>query len=361
MNNKFIILIFLILELRTTTIRVLLDSGDLATQHTWFFSTAQRDFYCSFKNDILLCNNTPLPVQALRIHSRDGYSQYRDMHYAGELGLLIQGDQWYVINAVDLEEYVFSVLRCEGWPGWPLEVNKTFAIMIRTYALYKKMEMKKSKKKLPYDIKSTNLHQTYKGKHGVEHLRDAVTETAHVIIAHNKAPIMAMYDSCCGGVIPAQVSGFNFDNTPYLARPYACTYCKDCKLYAWEIAYRPDTLRDLLKHEFPGIGTIKEIHITAVDQAGKVIEVAVKGNRHIMLSGPQLYRICKDIKSFCYTVAKTEGNFVFQGKGFGHHVGVCQWGVRAMVKAGFTAPDILQYYYPGTTFMKLMETPHATA
>jgi len=69
-----------------------------------------------------------------------------------------------------------------------------------------------------------------------------------------------------------------------------------------------------------------------------------------------MYRLCKDVRSFCYTIKKDGDNFVFEGKGFGHHVGVCQWGVRTMVKKGFMCKEILDYYYPGTELMKLVTT-----
>ena len=96
------------------------------------------------------------------------------------------------------------------------------------------------------------------------------------------------------------------------------------------------------------------------DKAGKVIEVQAKtGRAHKKISGSLMYRLCKDVKSFCYTIKKDGENFLFEGKGFGHHMGVCQWGVRTMVKQGFLCKDILDYYYPGTELMKLVSDEQA--
>ncbi len=75
---------------------------------------------------------------------------------------------------------------------------------------------------------------------------------------------------------------------------------------------------------------------------------------HKKISGSVMYRLCKDIKSFCYTIKKDRRIFIFEGKGFGHHMGVCQWGVRTMVKQGFLCKEILDYYYPGAELMKLV-------
>ncbi len=156
-------------------------------------------------------------------------------------------------------------------------------------------------------------------------------------------------------MIPAHVSGFDFKNNPYLARSYPCTYCNECKLYRWKVEYSAENLLTLLQKELPGIKQLKDLRMGDTDTAGKVRELIVKtGRTRHKVSGNQMYNVCKEIKSFCYTVKKQGSRFIFEGKGLGHHMGVCQWGVRAMVKAGFLCKDILIYYYPGTELMRLI-------
>lgn len=346
----------------TCHVRVLLAEGDATESHEWQFVTQKKSFLCVLSGGMLSCNGKILDKTALRISSTDNRCSYLDNVYAGDIALIISGGRFYIINNIALEDYVYSVIRSEGWPGWPLEVNKVFAIMVRTYAVHKIMLTKNLKKnsalkrtKALFDIKATNIHQTYKGVHDFEHLHQAVKETEHVILSYNKQPIVAMYDSCCGGVIPAQLTGFDFKANPYLARSYPCTYCAECKLYTWKFVYSQDLLIKLLQSEIQGLKHIKDIRVTHADKAGKVLEVQVKtGRTHKKISGTALYRACKDVRSFCYTIKKDGDNFVFEGKGFGHHVGVCQWGVRNMVKQGFLCKEILDYYYPGTELMKLV-------
>lgn len=342
-------------------VRVLLAQGDAAQTHEWQFVTQKKSFLCKLSQGTLSCNGKKLDKTALRISSTDNRCSYLDNVYAGDIALIVSGGSWYIINNIALEDYVYSVIRSEGWPGWPLEVNKVFAIMVRTYAVHKIMLAKSKKSNGPkaatplFDIKATNIHQTYKGVHDFEHLHQAVKETEGLILSYNKQPIVAMYDSCCGGVIPAHLSGFDFKSNPYLARSYPCTYCTECKLYTWKVVYSADLLTTLLQSEIPGLKHIKDIRVLDADKAGKVSDVTVKtqrGNKKI--SGKTLYRICKDVRSFCYTIKKDGNTFVFQGRGFGHHLGVCQWGVRGMVKNGFVCADILNYYYPGTELMKLI-------
>ncbi len=61
----------------------------------------------------------------------------------------------------------------------------------------------------------------------------------------------------------------------------------------------------------------------------------------------------KEIKSFCFNIKKKSGKIIFNGRGFGHHLGLCQWGAREMVRDGWDYKQILAFYYPSTNFMRL--------
>ena len=144
------------------------------------------------------------------ISPKQGNLTFKNHTYAGSLALIPDESGWHIVNSLDVESYVCSVLRSESWPGWPVEVNKAFAIMQRSYVLAKVLQAraKKSKgKRFIYDIKCTNYDQTYQGVHDCPTLQQAVDETRGIVLAHKKKPIMAMYDVCCGGLIPAKMKG----------------------------------------------------------------------------------------------------------------------------------------------------------
>jgi stage II sporulation protein D len=91
------------------------------------------------------------------------------------------------------------------------------------------------------------------------------------------------------------------------------------------------------------------------DKAGLVTEVRLRGPKaQVTISGKKLYSMLKDIKSFSFDVHKKSGKIVFTGRGFGHHLGLCQWGARQMVRDEWGYKSILRYYYPGTRFMQLI-------
>ncbi len=204
-----------------------------------------------------------------------------------------------------------------------------------------------------YHVHNCNRHQTYQGVHDKKILKDAVKQTEGIIITHDNKPIIAMFDSCCGGVIPAHIADVTFDYAPYLARTYPCTHCKRCWIYNWQATLTADELHERLQTQVKKLKAIGGLHITKRDKAGLVQQVVVHtGRKKIPLDGKQLYSCLKEIKSFCYTIKKEKNNFILYGRGYGHHLGLCQWGAREMVRDGWNYRRILQFYYPGTKCMR---------
>lgn len=283
----------------------------------------------------------------------EGNLQFNGKEYHGSFLFVADPTHNYLINSLDLEEYVCSVLRTESWPGWPLEVNKAFAIASRSYVIGIILTNKANK--LPYHVKNTNKHQTYSGVHADPILKDAVAQTKGIFLSHEGKPIIAMFDSCCGGVIPAHIHGVNFSHAPYLERHYACNFCKDCKMFNWKFNFSLAQFEQMLQKEFKQLKKIKQVKIIKTDKAGLVQQVSIKGHNHMFcVSGKKIYSLfSKKIKSFCFDVAFSANNVIFNGKGIGHHLGLCQWGAREMVRQGYDFKSVLNFYYPNTSLMRL--------
>lgn len=303
------------------------------------------------KNGVLYCNGKKL-TQSIRVSPVCGHAQFNDVAYDGDFFIIIHNGSFLCVNQVELEDYITAVLKTESWPGWPLEVNKVFAIACRSYVAHKVLEAGKNKK--PYHVKNTNAHQTYKGRHDVPVLKEAVEQTKGVVLSFKGKPILAMFDCCCGGVIPAHIADFDFVKVPYLARTYACTHCKASSLYSWQVSYEHAVFEALVKGHQQEITRLFDIHIMKKDKAGLVTEVKLRGPKmQVNISGKKLYSMLKEVKSFHFDVQKKSGKITFTGRGFGHHLGLCQWGARQMVRDGWGYRAILRFYYPGVHFMQL--------
>ncbi len=310
------------------------------------------------KNGSLHINGTRYEGDTLILSSIKRHTFFNGNYYDGYFYIQKKGDGYCLINCLELEEYVFGVLKTESWPGWPLEMHKVMAIVCRTYALYQRGEAER--KKLCYHLMNTNTHQTYSGAHITPILRQAVQETKGQFVSYKNKPILAMFDCCCGSVIPAHIqNGGAFALTPYLARSYVCNYCKSYpSIYAWRKEYRGSSMRHLLEEKYgkDQVGDVIDMKVTRKDKAGLVKEVLIKTSRRTLtLSGADMYKYIKGIKSFVFTItvknpaSKNRRYVVIEGKGFGHHSGLCQWGARQMIKEGRSYLSALAFYYPGTT------------
>lgn len=272
--------------------------------------------------------------------------------YLGTFYLIRDKYAILLINSLDIDDYLFSVLHSEGWPGWPMEVYKTLVIASRTYLVEKVLKAHKSKRL--YHIVNSIKHQTYKGHHKKVQLKQAVDETRNIFIAYKGEPIDAMFDSCCGSIIPSKIEGPNYKKHPYLARHKACYHCKKFKIYEWKKELSKLEITESLRKDHPDLLEITDIKVTQRDSAGLVKQVHVTTKqKSFYVSGKKMYSLFPSIKSFSYTIKKKGKLFLFHGRGFGHHMGLCQWGSLGMVQDNWNYTKILQFYYPGTEFMKL--------
>jgi stage II sporulation protein D len=355
------------------TVRVLLNESSLPL-NSWNFkcdygfilsaiSASKNIHYPSKEISVKIKSDGSIFINGQKMFDKQIFIQPRrdsivfdTKSYQGAMWILADQEKTMLINCVGIEDYVASVLRTESWPGWPLEVNKVFAVASRTYVI--SMVQQANTQKRPYHVKNTNAHQTYTGGIISGVLKEAVLQTQGLFLTYKKQPITAMFDACCGGIIPAKMLGVNFNDAPYLARKYPCEYCKLCKIYSWQIEYDLYDLEKLLKKELQTLRRLKDIKISKKDNAGLVHELSIKGAGHqLKIGGKKAYSLLnKGIKSFCYSVSKSSSSdkIIFKGRGYGHHLGLCQWGAKEMVGDGWGYQEVLSFYYPGTQLMRLL-------
>lgn len=306
------------------------------------------------RNKIFI-NGCLMKSSMVYIEPHEGYIEFQEKKYKGGFIIIKDNHKVLLINTVDLEEYIYAVVRSESWPGWPLEVNKVFAISCRSYALSLIKEAQRAKK--PYHIKDTNAHQRYNlyGEHQDETVRKAVESTKGVCLTYKDKPVLAMFDSCCGGIIPAHTKAFNFtQDTVYLARHYPCTFCKKTSLYSWQVTYDIAAFEKIIAEKALHALPLKKVRIHSTDKAGVVNEILLEGHKKsIKIPAKWLSTVAKGIKSCFFSVELRGKKLIFKGNGLGHLVGLCQWGAWQMVKEGWDYKSILHYYYPSTVLKKL--------
>lgn len=370
-------------------IRVLLHEHD-----------AQKETKCIIKSDSGFILQSPAdstvlsPYKAREIHllckNKKLYLQCRDHHYRrvkydsihitpsnntftlgsttydGSLTIRIDetNNTVLAVNTLPLEDYVYSVIRSECIPSWPLEMQKVQAIISRTYAVFL---MKQARLKSPryryFDIKNNNFHQVYNGSHKYSRLRQAVDETKNSIITYKNKVALTMFDICCGGSSPGLMR-FLDESKPYLSRTQRCNYCKESPLYRWkEDIYANTFLQTLQKN--PAVNAklknfkapITDIKVSHSDKADIVHNVKIfdKNKTPFLITGNDVRTFSlQKIKSLAFDIKKIRDRIVITGKGYGHLRGVCQLGTRELLRRGWSVKDVLSFYYPGTKLSKLL-------
>ena len=251
-----------------------------------------------------------------------------------------------MINSLGLEDYVKGILRHEVSDRWPLEVIKAQAVAARSYAVYQ-IHANKGKE---YDLTSDIYSQVYGGKSAERYRTNIAAERTEgeILIYQNKI-FPAYYHATCGGKTE-DVRVLWKDDIPPL-KGVDCHFCKLSPHFQWKRNYRLKDIQEILNAHGYTIGLIKEIKVLSRTPSGRVKMLliiskdgqvtSIEANRFRNLIGPNL------IKSNLYSIEMKGYFFDLIGRGWGHGVGMCQWGAYAMAKERYDYKEILKYYYPG--------------
>ena len=331
-----------------------------------------------------------LPLQSLRLEPIDpqGLLVLKQRRYRGELMVRPEAETLQAINRLPLETYLLGVVGSEMPMSWPQAALRAQAVASRTYAL------RQLNPKAPFDLRATVVSQVYKGVEGEsEPTREAVLSTKAKVLMHGDRLINAVFHSSSGGrtedsgalwqrQMPYLVSVPDFD----LASPVS----------RWEKAFPPDALRQA----FQEIGGALTIQPLETSKSGRLRRVKVIGPAgELELSGSEIRdrlglrstlvvfqfepadRVETPVSSDSLesaggrqerptplrpaSVASGErvaaatapppadgqpsptNRLVVKGRGFGHGVGMSQWGAYSLALRGNTYEDILRHYYRG--------------
>lgn len=341
-------------------------------------------------------------IPGIRLQSSDGLLSVNGRAYRGtfELSPDDEGDM-IVVNTVSTHDYLASVVGSEEPSSWEAEALASQAIAARTY-LYTHLGRHKS-----YDLEGDTRDQEYDGtiNEDARTLR-AVERTAGLVVTYKGAPIEALYSANAGGVTEDSETAFP-NALPYLRSVPSPTdaVAKDSSWgrtsYEWTRELSATQLRDFMRRRGLDVGIPTSIRLESVSATGRVITASVTGTNGTQAIGKDRSRYYFGLMSSLFTVtvvpsganervdaSNTEriaaldllgahavrasfdvlrdgsGNelglrvtafvyelpatFVFAGRGFGHGVGLSQWGAQGMALQGATYQQILAHYYVGT-------------
>lgn len=266
--------------------------------------------------------------------------------FRGEIEVWLKKGKLTVVNDLYIEDYVRGVINKEAIPSWPIEAKKTQAVLARTFAVYQKMFNPRNDL---YDLAPSVLDQVYDGldKEDVTSNR-AVDETKGEVITIGSHAVKIYFHSTCGGHTASSAEVWKKDDSHLTG--VKCPYCGKSPLYSWKRVLKSDEIEKKLNSGGFRTGKIKSVkavsggkRVSAVEVNGKSIPV----NKFRELVGFSV------IWSNDFSVKKDGKNIVFNGKGAGHGVGVCQWGMSQMAALGKNHKEIIEFYLNGIEIRKM--------
>ena len=302
-----------------------------------------------FHKQGILLNNRLLKAHSIEVLG-SSYFSVNKRTYRGAFIIHREKNGLSLVNNVELEQYLLSVVPSEVYKSWDSETLKAQAIAARTYALYE-IQRSRHNKNRKFDVFSDTRSQVYKGVQE-EHRNTsrAVLATIGQVLTYKGALIKSYFSSSIGGMSAA---GYEIgDNKPYL-QPIKSYTSKQNPNNLWaiqvplkkvQVQYKTSPIKSVDVVSRSTSGRINKINIK--DSKGKI--TSVRGDHFRAKMG---YSNMKSTRAQM-GISKS-GNLVIKGSGYGHGVGMGQWEAEELARRGANYPQILSHFYQGTSLKKI--------
>jgi stage II sporulation protein D len=294
-----------------------------------------------------------LEVEELRLapRSREAVIYAGGKLYRGHLEVKWRAGGLMVINTLDLEEYLYGVVPKETPAQWEMAALRAQAIVARTYALYKQARQAHH----DYDVGAQYVRDQHYEGYSAEHPRttQAVDDTRGLVL------------TCRGELIPAyyhaESAGYTEDSEHVWSSPHPCLRAVKAPMHhaspylQWSATLSLRDMRAALAKQGYAVGAIRRLEPVQRSPSGRITllkighqsgETVLRGTDFRLALGPEV------IRSTRFTVQVRDGRAFFNGQGWGHGVGLCQWCSRGMAEQGYDHEAILTHYYRGAKLIQ---------
>jgi len=320
--------------------------------------------------------------------------------YRGGIGVKLINGKFSIINYVNMREYLYGVLPYEMSTNWPIEALKAQAVAARNFAFSNINKYAK----YGFDLSDGTSSQVYKGVKGESELTNlAVDLTKGEVLLYNDSLVEAYFHSNSGGHTESSENIWS-EKIPYIVG-VDDKYSERAPNAFWDISFTKKEIEAILSKNKIYIGNLKDIKIANRSENGRVLDLmfigtltnaSFKKEKIRAIFGYSVFKsIWYDVKkdtdvtvmtskeyssvSLKNSVVLTSNGkknlgeksyyiasngvkkvklntlanvFTFEGKGYGHGLGMSQWGARIMAEEGKDYKEILAHYYTGTTLIK---------
>jgi stage II sporulation protein D len=289
----------------------------------------------------------PVRTSAVRVASAGGgVLRWNGREYPGAVDVLRGADGLLVVNELPFEEYLMGAVKAEAGERMPMEMLRAQAIVARTYAAFHR-RLNAGK---PYQIVAATVHQQYAGRVAPDSpVWAAVRDTEGQVLLWEGDLFPAFYHTDSGGHTEDPRAVFAASNMPAL-RPVRVEFRSESPHHLWALNLSLADLGERLRRGGVSVGRIVALEVLERSVSLRVARIAVRGTAGTtVLRGNDFRRLVgyDTLKSTLFAVAVSGAHARFAGRGYGHGVGLDQASARTMALMGYTAQEILGYYYPG--------------
>lgn len=260
---------------------------------------------------------------------------------------------------IKLEEYVIGVVAAEMEPAWPVDALAAQAILARTFTM-ENIESGRVKKLHGTDVStSVEESQAYDPSRINENVRKAVAKTRGQVITHQGKYIKAWFSASNGGKTASAAEGLAYFKSP---TPYIKANVNDPmsiqntlpEIQSWTATIPGFKVRQAVRNVGGSDpGQLTTASIAEKGPSGRTVKLKIN---QAVVGGPamRLAMGSTEVRSmFLTNVAVDNGNLVLTGKGYGHGVGMSQWGAKNMAEKGTPPQDIIKFYFKDINIEKL--------
>ena len=294
-------------------------------------------------------------LRIARLDSRPFSTRGLPWHrYRGSLTLRREADATFrVINTVAVEPYLYGVIPAEIGASVPVEAMKAQAVAARTYALKNRGKCAAD----GFDLDDTTRCEGYFGLDGETALSNAAVDATRAqVLTYSGRLIDAIFSTDSGGMTACDLSG----ECPYLQAVKDCAdggeeYASAGKYHTWTHTFTPVQVAALLARDpRTAVSRFVSLAVDGLDPSGRITTATVSGADGTLktVTGPQLRQILgyDTLRSTRVVLARMpDGSYKFDGRGWGHGMGMSQDGAAAMAGAPYrkSYTEILRHYYVG--------------
>jgi stage II sporulation protein D len=276
----------------------------------------------------------------------------KEIGAAGMWKLTVAHGEIRVLLTLDSERYVSLALKGEAGPSEPLESLKAMAVVVRTFAL----ENGNRHGSQGFDLCDSTHCQALKFGQASLLAERAVLETAGETLWFGGRQAKVFYAQNCGGQSENAGQVWPGVGTPYLLS-HTDPWCTRHGAVEWHADISAQQMRRVFASEgWRAPVHLDEVRITKRTDAGRAVRLEFVGDSDRVPVAAGSLRLAvgralgwNQLRSDWYTVTLSNGILHFEGRGYGHGVGLCQAGAVEMARAGHSAAEILNFYFPGTS------------